>query len=162
MKRGRFITFEGGEGSGKSTQARLLADRLRGAGLDVIVTREPGGTPLGEAIRSLILGSKPAPYAEFLLFAAARAEHVARVIAPALERGAWVVSDRFTDSTRVYQQRLAGIDGALVAAVEAATTQGAMPDITLLLDLDPETGLARAMRRGDANQIGRASCRERV
>lgn len=156
MQAGKFITFEGGEGSGKSTQARRLAERLRGLGREVVVTREPGGTPLGENIRELILSSKPAPLSEFLLFAAARAEHVAERIAPALAAGQWVICDRFIDSTRVYQGRLASIPHDLVATIEQATAGAAWPDLTLILDLPPELGLERAMRRGGANRYDHA------
>jgi dTMP kinase len=156
MPRGKLITLEGGEGAGKSTQARLLAGRLQRGGLDVVVTREPGGTVLGESIRELILASQPTPFAEFLLFAAARAEHVAQRIAPALDCGQWVVCDRFIDSTRVYQGRLAAIPGDLVRLIEVETAGRAWPDLTLILDLAPEAGLERAMKRGAANRYDAA------
>lgn len=152
MARGRFISFEGGEGSGKSTQARLLADRIRAGGRDVVVTREPGGTPLGERIRELILAGRPALDAEFLLFAAARAEHVAAVIRPALDAGRWVICDRFHDSTRVYQGMLAGVDAGLLDIVERHTIAGAVPDLTMVLDVDPTTGRTRAEERGALNR----------
>ena len=152
MNRGKFITFEGGEGSGKSTQARLLAEALRAKGLDVVVTREPGGTPLGESIRELILANRPALDAEFLLFAAARAEHVVRKILPALQAGQWVVCDRYIDSTRVYQGKLAGVDARLIDVVELHTSRAAWPALTIVLDVPPATGRARASERGDLNR----------
>src|SRR5487761_2240472 len=114
----KFITFEGGEGTGKSTQAKSLVERLKAAGHDVVLTREPGGAPLAEDIRALILQQKPvSPDAEFLLFAAARAEHIAVTIKPALERGAFVVCDRYIHSTRVYQGALGRIDPELIATI---------------------------------------------
>lgn len=156
MVAGKLITFEGGEGAGKSTQARYLAERLRGLGHAVLVTREPGGTPLGESIRELILSSRPCGLTEFLLFAAGRAEHVAQRIAPVLAAGQWVVCDRFIDSTRVYQGRLAGIDAAFVESIEKATLAGVWPALTVILDLPPEIGLERALKRGVANRFDRA------
>ncbi len=152
MTAGKFITFEGGEGSGKSTQAMMLADRLRALGKNVVVTREPGGTPLGESIRELILANRPALVAEFLLFAAARAEHVATKILPALDAGNWVVCDRYIDSTRVYQGKLAGIDPHLIDIVEKHTSKNAWPSLTLILDVPPATGRVRASERGDLNR----------
>lgn len=149
MTRGRLVTFEGGEGSGKSTQAALLAGHLRELGLDAVLTREPGGTELAEKLRGLILEKPPAsPASEFLMFAAARCEHIAELIAPALARGAWVVCDRYIDSTRVYQGVLAGIPQPLIDAVEANTVAPYFPDLTILLDLDPRIGLQRAQARG--------------
>ena len=149
MKRGKFITFEGGEGAGKSTQAQLLAKRLEGAGIATVVTREPGGTPLGEDIRTLILKDRPQdPATELLLFAAARAEHMTAVIRPALDDGTWVISDRFMDSSRVYQGKLYSVDPKLISAIEKTTIAPDFPDITLILDLPPETGLERARIRG--------------
>lgn len=148
----RFITFEGGEGSGKSTQARLLAERLTANGHEVVLTREPGGSPLAEKIRAILLQAKPvSPEAEFLLFAAARAEHIAATIKPALERGAFVVCDRYLHSTRVYQGALGNVDRGLITAVERATVAPYYPALTFLMDLPPETGLERAVRRGDIN-----------
>lgn len=152
MTAGKFITFEGGEGSGKSTQALMLAEWLRARGQDVVVTREPGGTPLGESIRELILSNRPALLAEFLLFAAARAEHVATRITPALAAGKWVVCDRYVDSTRVYQGQLAGVDASLIDIVERHTSQSAWPGLTLVLDVPAVTGRARASERGDLNR----------
>ncbi|BCP53532.1 thymidylate kinase [Kaistia sp. 32K] len=146
---GHFITFEGGEGSGKSTQIRRLADRLRGRGHDVVVTREPGGTDLAEAIRSFILSGAAEPLgpeAETMLFAAARADHVERVIRPALQRGDWVLCDRFIDSTRAYQGS-DGVDASLLDSLEKIAVGEARPDLTLILDLPVEIGLDRAQRR---------------
>ena len=145
----RFITFEGGEGSGKSTQARLLADRLQSAGCDVVVTREPGGSPVAEKIRSLILDEPPQePTAELLLFAAARAEHLAATIAPALRAGQWVICDRFIDSTRVYQGGIWHIDPALIHLLERHTVEPFMPALTIILDLPVEIAMNRAAERG--------------
>jgi dTMP kinase len=151
VTRGRFITFEGGEGAGKSTQLRRLAERLRGRGLEVVATREPGGSPGAEAIRELVLNGAAdrwSPVTETLLMYAARRDHIERVIAPALARGAWVVCDRFADSTRAYQGAAGGTDPALIAALEAQVLDGARPDLTLIFDLPPEAGLARAHARG--------------
>lgn len=149
MQRGKFITFEGGEGTGKSTQARKLADRLEKLGIPTLVTREPGGTPLGEDIRNLILKDRPQdPLTELLLFAAARAEHMTGVIRPALDDGTWVISDRFIDSTRVYQGKLYAIEPELIASLESYTVGHDFPDLTLILDLPPEAGLERAAIRG--------------
>jgi dTMP kinase len=149
MQRGRFITFEGGEGTGKSTQARKLAERLERAGIRALVTREPGGTALGEDIRGLILKDRPQdPLTELLLFAAARAEHMTAVIRPALDEGTWVISDRFIDSTRVYQGKLYAIEPELIALLEKYTVGHDIPDLTLILDLPAEAGLERAASRG--------------
>jgi dTMP kinase len=151
---GTLITFEGGEGAGKSTQARLLAERLRGLGHDVVVTREPGGSPVAEQIRALILETKPeSPVAEALLFAAARAEHLAATIKPAMARGAVVICDRYIDSTRVYQGVLGRVDPALIAMIERATVAPYYPSLTLILDLPPEAGLSRAVDRGPLNRF---------
>jgi dTMP kinase len=149
VARGRFVTFEGGEGSGKSTQVERLAARLREAGIAVVVTREPGGTPAAEAIRRFILSGRAEPLGadgEAVLFAAARADHVDRLIRPAIERGDWVISDRFFDSTRAYQ----GADGApsgIISGLERLAAGPLRPDLTVLLDIAAETGLARAARR---------------
>lgn len=149
MKRGKFITFEGGEAAGKSTQAKRLAARLEGAGIATLVTREPGGTPLGEDLRSLILKDRPQdPVTELLLFAAARAEHMTAVIRPALDEGTWVISDRFMDSSRVYQGKLYSLEPALIGLLEKYTVSPDFPDLTLILDLPPEAGLERASARG--------------
>lgn len=144
--RGRFITLEGGEGVGKSTNLVFLAEHLRGRGLEVVTTREPGGTPLAEAIRSLLLDTGEEPMAELtelLLVFAARAQHLEEVIRPALARGAWVVCDRFTDATYAYQGGGRGLDQAVIAALEALVQQGLEPDLTLYLDLAPEAAEAR-------------------
>ena len=149
--RGRFITFEGGEGTGKSTQVRLLADSLlKSAGITSVVTREPGGSPGAEIIRHLVLsgmGQVLGADGEALLFAAARDDHVHRVIAPALKRGQWVLCDRFSDSTRVYQGKLGRADPNLIDALERVTIEGLKPDLTIVLDVKAEIGLARAAAR---------------
>jgi len=159
---GRFITLEGGEGAGKSTQARLLAARLRASGLPVLETREPGGAPGAEVLRGLLLSgdvdwSLPA---ETLLHFAARAEHVARTIRPALDAGAWVVCDRFYDSTMVYQGDGQGGDRAAIATL--IRLLGMVPDLTLVLDVDVATSLARLRARGTAadryERLGEAFC----
>lgn len=156
MTRGRFITFEGGEGAGKSTQVGLLAERLRAGGLDVVVTREPGGTVLGENLRTLVLDAAPEPVTELLLFAAARAEHVAKVIRPALAHGTWVVCDRFIDSTRVYQGVLGGVPRALIAAIERDSVAPTFPDLTLVLDLPAGESLRRTEARGALSRFDAA------
>lgn len=154
MKRGRFITFEGGEGVGKSTQIWRLADALRERGHRVMVTREPGGSPGAEAIRHVLLsGAAEAfgPRMEALLFAAARSDHVEQVIRPAVARGEIVLCDRFLDSTRVYQGVTGDLDPEFVASLERVAVNGMVPDLTIILDLDPEEGMRRAhKRRGDA------------
>jgi dTMP kinase len=150
MARGRFITFEGLDGSGKSTQARLLAERLRAAGEAVTLTREPGGSPGAELIRGLLVEGPPArwsPEAEILLFTAARRDHLERTIGPALERGETVICDRFADSTRVYQ----GVARADLRAIVDDLHQALIriePDLTLILDLAPEVARARTRARG--------------
>jgi len=150
--RGRFITFEGGEGSGKSTQIRTLADRLDAAKLRAIVTREPGGSPGAEIIRHLVLsgmGKLLGPDAETLLFAAARDDHVCTVIQPALKQGIWVLCDRFSDSTRVYQGSLGQVSPAVLNAMERVTIGDLKPDLTIILDIPVEVGMQRAaIRRG--------------
>jgi dTMP kinase len=152
--RGRLITFEGGEGTGKSTQTELLADRLKSLGNAVVHTREPGGSPGAEAIRHVLLSgaAKPlGPETEEILFAAARDDHVRTTIEPALLRGAWVISDRFIDSTRVYQGSLGQVDIKFIRALERATIGDLVPDLTVVLDVPVEVGLARAhARRGDS------------
>ena len=145
--RGRFITFEGGEGAGKSVQARILAQRLGGAGLKVALTREPGGSPLAEVLRQVILSGDAARLGaegEALLFSAARIDHIEATIAPALERGAWVVCDRFADSTRVYQGAAGRLDEAFISRLEQVAVGETRPDLTVILDLPPKQGLARA------------------
>jgi dTMP kinase len=148
--RGRFISFEGGEGSGKSTQIKTLADRLATAKLRAIVTREPGGSPGAEVIRHLVLsgmGKLLGPEAETLLFAAARDDHVRTVIEPALKQGIWVLCDRFSDSTRVYQGSVGQVDPAIVNALQRVTIGDLMPDLTFILDVPVEVGLKRAAAR---------------
>ena len=151
--RGKFITFEGGEGSGKSTQVSMLAQRLKSMGIGIRQTREPGGSPGAEIIRHVILSgaAKPlGPEAEAMLFAAAREDHLTNTIRPALERGQWVICDRFADSTRVYQGVLGHVDARLIKSLERITVGDTRPDLTFILDLPAEQGLARASaRRGD-------------
>lgn len=151
MNGGRFITFEGGEGSGKSTQVRRLVDRLRVQGLEVVETREPGGSPGAEAIRQVLLSGAAKALGsetEAMLFAAARSDHVENLIRPALEHGAWVVCDRFHDSTRVYQGVLGNVDPKLINALERITVGDVKPDLTIVLDVPVETSLARTKARG--------------
>ncbi len=153
---GRFITFEGGEGAGKSTQVLRLHNRLAAVGLDVLSTREPGGTMIADAIRGLLLSGAArglGPAGEAVLFAAARADHVQRVIRPALAAGSWVISDRFMDSTRAYQGT-AGVPAAHLDRLEAEAVGGTRPDLTLLLDLAAESGLARVGSRNAAGPGG--------
>ena len=148
--RGRFITFEGGEGTGKSTQIKKLADRLKAARMRILVTREPGGSPGAEIMRHLVLsgmGKLLGPEAETLLFAAARDDHVRTVIQPALNRGIWVLCDRFADSTRAYQGSLGSVPTALINAMQRVTIGDLKPDLTIILDLPVEIGLARAAAR---------------
>lgn len=159
LHRGKFITLEGGEGVGKSTQIRLLGEALRARGLDVVETREPGGTEGAEAIRALLLGGaadKWNPQAEALLFAAARADHVARVIRPALGGGAWVLCDRFIDSNRAYQAGASGLADADIMAAHRIGSGGLIPDRTLLLTLPLDVAAERAMQRdgGRADRFG--------
>jgi len=148
--RGRFITFEGGEGTGKSTHSTLLADRLTSAGIRVKLTREPGGSPGAEVIRHVLLSGVAKPLgveAEALLFAAARGDHVRNTIEPALAQGAWVICDRFIDSTRVYQGALGHLDPLFIRALERVTVGDLKPDLTFILDVPAEVGLARANKR---------------
>lgn len=157
--RGRFITLEGGEGAGKSTQLKRLAGELRARGHGVIATREPGGSPGAEAIRALLLqGSDDrwTPEAEALLFAAARADHVARTIRPALESGTWVLCDRFLDSSLAYQGGAGGLGAEAIRQLHAIGSGGMLPDRTLLLQIDPDTAAARAEARDTegADRIG--------
>jgi dTMP kinase len=162
---GRFVTFEGGEGSGKSTQIERLAARLRAEGRDVLVTREPGGTPLAEAVRRLLLdggtdaesaAAAPSPLAEAFLLEAARADLVARVLRPALAAGKVVLCDRYDDSTLAYQGGGRGLDDAMLRAMNRAATGGLAPHVTLLFDLDPDIGLGRRSR-GETNRMDRES-----
>jgi dTMP kinase len=149
-RRASFITLEGGEGVGKSTQVLRLVERLRQTGIEAIATREPGGSPGAEMLRDLILSGKVKELgakAEAILFSAARIDHIDRKIAPTLAAGTWVVSDRFADSTRAYQGALGGLEPAFLRALERVTLGDMRPDLTLLLDLPPEIGLARAAQR---------------
>jgi dTMP kinase len=152
--RGKFITFEGGEGTGKSTQAALLANKLESLGLLVLLTREPGGSPGAEIIRHVLLSGAAKPLgaeAEAMLFAAAREDHVRCTIAPALAAGKWVVCDRFADSTRVYQGALGQVDRRLIKGLERVSIGDLLPDLTLVLDVPVEVALERsAARRGNA------------
>lgn len=156
--RGKFIAFEGPEGSGKSTHIRFLADHLRNLGIPVVVTREPGGTPTGEAIRKLLQhnesGEAPVPRAEVLLFLASRAQHVECRIRPALEAGAWVLCDRFEDSTFAYQGYGRGFELDELRAVNTFSTGGTHPDLTILLDVRPETSRERLSVRQAAISAG--------
>ncbi len=156
--RGRFITFEGGEGTGKSTHTKLLAERLRAAGIEVVLTREPGGSPGAEIIRHVILSgaAKPlGPEAETMLFASARDDHLRTTIRPALKRGAWVICDRFADSTRVYQGIVGSVDPRLIGELERITVGDTMPDLTFVLDVPADVGLARARHRRGAAEADR-------
>lgn len=159
MSRGRFVAFEGGEGVGKSTQGRLLAASLRARGLEVVTTREPGGTAGAEAIRTMLLSTEGEGWgarAEALLFAAARADHVEKLIRPSVARGAWVVCDRFVDSSRAYQGGGSGLSDADVMELHRIGSAGLLPDVTILLTVRPEISAARlAMRDGNAaDRIG--------
>ena len=151
LPHGVFITFEGSEGCGKTTQIQRLADRLKGEGVQVLVTREPGGTPLGESIRHLLKfaeeGKDMTPEAELLLFAASRAELVRKVIEPALEAGTWVVADRFLDSTTVYQGVARKLDYDAVASINDFAVGGCLPDVTFVLDVEPKETRRRLLRR---------------
>lgn len=153
MTRGVFITFEGGEGAGKSTQIGRLATRLREKGYGLTITREPGGSPGAEAIRHVILSGAAevfGPEMEALLFAAARSDHIDQVIRPAIERGDIVLCDRFVDSWRVYQGGAGNLAPGFMSVVEKVSVDGVMPDMTLIFDIDPVEGLRRATaRRGD-------------
>ena len=148
---GRFITIEGGEGAGKSTAQTFLADKLTALGISVLQTREPGGTPLAEAIRRNLLSvdeEAPVEMAELLLVFAARAQHLAKVIEPALEQGKWVLCDRFTDATYAYQGTGRGLSAELIGKLEALVQGDRRPDTVILLDMPPQIGLARARARG--------------
>lgn len=159
MSNAKFIAFEGGEGAGKSTQARLLAGALAARGVDCVVTREPGGTPGAEAIRALLLGTEGEgwhPRAEALLFAAARSDHVERLIRPALAAGKWVICDRFVDSSRAYQGGGGGLTDAEVLDLHRIGSKGLLPDLTLLVEVSPGVAAARASARDldGADRIG--------
>jgi dTMP kinase len=150
LSNGFFITFEGGEGAGKSTQIARLAAKLRAKKYDILVTREPGGSPGAEAVRHVLLsGAAEAfgPKMEALLFASARSDHVEQVIRPAVARGAVVLCDRFLDSSRVYQGGSGDLDPVFMASLERVTVNGMVPDLTLILDIDPAEGLRRAAAR---------------
>ncbi len=151
-----FITLEGIEGVGKSTNMALITDCLQQWGAHCTVTREPGGTALAERIRELLLASHDEPVAgmtELLLIFAARAQHLAQVIRPALQAGRWVISDRFTDATYAYQGGGRGLDNAIIASLESLVQDQLRPDLTFLLDLDPHTGLGRASRRAELDRF---------
>jgi dTMP kinase len=150
MAAGKFITFEGGEGSGKSTQAQVLADRLGRLGIEVVLTREPGGSPFAEALRAVILDPEMPEHSalsEALLFYAARADHLDKTIRPALNDGRWVICDRFSDSTRVYQSEAGGLPREVLDALEEMVVSPTVPDLTVILDLPAELGLGRAQGR---------------
>ncbi len=172
---GRFITLEGGEGVGKSTNLALIEQCLRERGIAVTVTREPGGTALGEALRQLLLtteGDAPVAMAELLMMFAARAQHLETVIEPALARGEWVLCDRFTDATYAYQGAGRGMSMSAIGTLEALVQGQRQPDLSVLLDVAPEIGMARAAARGDLDRFEqeqqdffqrvRAGYRERV
>lgn len=159
MIRGKFIAFEGGEGAGKSTQARMLAAALQERGVACVVTREPGGTPGAEAIRALLLGTDGEgwnPRAEALLFAAARSDHVERLIRPAMDAGKWVICDRYVDSSRAYQGGGLGLSDAEVLELHRIGSGGLLPDVTLLIEVSPEVARRRAAARDvdGADRIG--------
>lgn len=156
MKSGKFLTLEGTEGVGKSTNLAHVCDWLSKQGIEVVVTREPGGTPMAEEIRTLLLAKRDEPVdetAELLLLFAARAQHIARVIKPALARGAWVLSDRFTDATFAYQGGGRGLDQSIIKQLEIMVQGELRPDLTLILDIDVELGLNRASQRGELDRF---------
>ena len=156
--RGKFITFEGGEGTGKSTQSGLLAKRLRGFAINVVQTREPGGSLGAEIIRHVLLSGAAQPLgpdAEAVLFAAARADHIKTKITPALEKGQWVICDRYIDSTRVYQGAAGKVDPRVISGLERLVAGDVVPDLTLILDIDPQIGLARAAARRNDQSVDR-------
>ncbi len=159
MKRGRFIAFEGGEGAGKSTQSRLLAEALQMRGVEVVASREPGGTAGAEAIRALLLGVGGEgwnPRAEAMLFAAARSDHVERLIRPALDAGKWVICDRFVDSSLAYQGGGGGLSDEEIMALHRIGSGGLLPDKVVLIEVPPEEAAARLAGRdaGQADRIG--------
>lgn len=154
MTRGRFITFEGGEGAGKSTQVRRLVEELRARGIDVVQTREPGGSTGAEAIRALVVSGEADRWSartEVLLMFASRSDHLEKTIRPALDAGAWVVCDRFADSSRAYQGAGGGAEPELIEALDRAVVGQDQPDLTLIFDLPVEIGLERALARGQAD-----------
>ncbi len=153
---GKFITIEGGEGVGKSTNADLIQSVLESRGCEVVVTREPGGTALGEALRSILLSAdieSPVAMAELLIIFAARAQHLTTVIEPALAAGKWVLCDRFTDATYAYQGWGRNIDQRAIASLEQLVQGARRPDLTVLLDMDPSLGLARAKERAELDRF---------
>lgn len=156
MQRGKFLTIEGTEGVGKSTNLAFVRDWLTARGIEVVVTREPGGTPLAEEIRSLLLSKRDEAVdetAELLLVFAARAQHLAHVIKPALARGVWVLSDRFTDATYAYQGGGRGLSKSTIEQLEQLVQGDLRPDLTLILDIDVELGLNRARQRGELDRF---------
>jgi len=156
MSRGKFISIEGGEGAGKSTNIEAIKQYLEGKKIDFVVTREPGGTILAENIRGLLLqvsDEAPAELTELLLIFAARAQHLEKVIQPALESGRWIICDRFTDATYAYQGGGRGLKTSVIADLESMVQDELRPDLTIILDLDPETGLARAKERGELDRF---------
>jgi len=155
--KGIFITFEGIEGCGKTTQVKLLSIRLRSHGIPVLATREPGGTTIGKSIRRILLdagNTAISPKTELLLYAADRAQHLQEVICPGLMEGKWVLCDRFMDATEAYQGRARGQDPELIRLINNIVVQGTKPDLTLLLDLPVEIGLERALRRNSISEVG--------
>ena len=162
---GRFITFEGGEGSGKSTQAGILANRLSRAGRAVFATREPGGSPAAEEIREALLSGQVkqfGPLAEAVMFSVARGDHIDHAIKDSLQEGRWVVCDRFIDSTRAYQGATAGVPRGVINALEELTVGALSPDVTFILDIPAEEGLARAKERADGAELDRFEGQELV
>ncbi|MBI4725473.1 MAG: dTMP kinase [Rhodomicrobium sp.] len=160
MARGKFITLEGGEGAGKTTQAAFLSEKLRRAGIDVFQTREPGGTPRAEAIRDILLAGKAKRFGalgEAVLFYAARESHLELAIRPALERGTWVVCDRFNDSTRAYQGAAGGLPPSVIEVLDRAVVGSTKPDLTIIFDIPPQEGLQRAAARKQDSQSGAAN-----
>lgn len=165
MKTGKFITFEGGEGVGKSTQVKLLAERLRSAGCEVVTTREPGGTEIGEALRGLLLDPNTPDcddLTEALLFYAARHNHLETIIRPALAAGKWVLCDRFSDSSRVYQGLAGNVPVATLECLETMVVGADGPGLTIVIDLDPDVGMRRADERRQASQSEKSNSSEHV
>ncbi len=154
--KGKFLTIEGTEGVGKSTNIAFIQQYLKGQGIDLLVTREPGGTPLAEEIRELLLANRDETMnetAELLLVFAARSQHLHQVILPALKKGVWVLCDRFTDATYAYQGGGRGLDSQLIANLEQQVQGDIRPDLTLLLDIDVKVGLSRASQRGELDRF---------
>lgn len=158
MATGKFITIEGTEGVGKSTNLAFVSDWLAARGIKVLITREPGGTPLAEQLRELLLATRDEPVtptAELLMIFAARAQHLEQVIKPALAQGTWVLCDRFTDATYAYQGGGRGLDKSVIAQLEQLVQGSLRPDLTLILDIDPELGLQRAAARAELDRFER-------